>query len=144
MKKGFTLIELLVVIAVIGILSSIVLVSLSSVTDSAKDTRAKASMNQLRLEAHVYSSRQSPAGNFTNFCTQITTDGTNSNRLLKDITDNTPTTALICSASTSNFCIIATLNELTGTVNNRICTDKDQIKTYTTEQTACGTGNVCP
>jgi prepilin-type N-terminal cleavage/methylation domain-containing protein len=147
MKKGFTLIELLVVIAVIGILASIVLVSLSSVTDSAKDTRAKASMNQLRLEGHVYSSRQSPPGTYTNFCTQLTTAGTSARKLSDDIILNTPTTALVCSAGTTNFCVIATLNETVGTTttNQRICADKDQIKTYTsgTMPTACSS-NACP
>jgi len=53
-NKGFTLIELLVVIAVIGLLASIVLVSLGSVRKKARDSRRLSDMKQIQLALELY------------------------------------------------------------------------------------------
>ena len=53
-NRGFTLIELLVVIAIIGILSSVVLASLSTARDKGNDTSVKSNLNSIRTQAELY------------------------------------------------------------------------------------------
>ncbi len=52
--QGFTLIELLVVIAIIGLLASIVLVSLSSARRKARDSRRVGDLRQMQLALELY------------------------------------------------------------------------------------------
>lgn len=53
-EKGFTLIELLVVIAIIGVLSTIVLVSLNTAREKARDVRRVSDMRQVALGLEMY------------------------------------------------------------------------------------------
>ncbi len=53
-QKGFTLIELLVVIAIIGILSSVVLASLSTARAKSRDARRISDIGQIQLSLEMY------------------------------------------------------------------------------------------
>ncbi len=53
-KRGFTLIELLVVIAIIGILSSVILVSLATARSKSRDAKRVAEIGQIRKALELY------------------------------------------------------------------------------------------
>ena len=100
-KKGFTLIELLVVIAIIGILASIVLVSLSGARNKAKDARITADMTQLRNIAEM---AQIDQGDYSTVCDQ-SEEGT----LATDISDQGGTN-YNCFDEVAGYCAEAQLN----------------------------------
>lgn len=59
-NQGFSLIELLIVITIIGLLSTIVLNSLSSSRSKAYDSKIKQQLNSFRTSAEIYFSNQEP------------------------------------------------------------------------------------
>lgn len=67
MKKGFTLLELLVVIAILGILSAVVLSTLSSSKAKGNDATTKAQLSKLRDIIGDYGLTNN--GSFVSACT---------------------------------------------------------------------------
>ena len=69
-NKGFTLIELLVVIAIIGLLSSIMTASFSSVRVKARDTKRVAEMRSIEKAINIYALNTNgsvPKSNYPDF-----------------------------------------------------------------------------
>lgn len=69
-NKGFTLIELLVVIAIIGVLSSVVLVSINNSRSKARDAQRLSDVRQIRnaLELYYYANNNTYPNNTDNDC----------------------------------------------------------------------------
>ncbi len=121
LQRGFTLIELLVVVAIIGILSAIVLVSLNSARDKARDASAKGSLSSIRAAAEIFYDTE--GGTYAGVCADSDVAS-----LLSAASSETggtsaaPTT--VCASDASEYAATVTLNtETSGGDPKYFCVD---------------------
>lgn len=131
-QRGFTLIELLVVVSIIGLLASIVVVSLGGARTQSRDVKRKADLTQIQTAMELcyndfgcglgtaindYPVGANPADSDT--CAELLT--VNSNALAKYLgvmpkDPNTGATDYACFSSAQSYCLSADLEEVTGAV----------------------------
>ena len=139
-NKGFTLIELLVVIAIIGILASIVLVSLNSARQKGRDARIKGGLSSMRGAAEIWYDNQNPTA-YTGFCDSGPGTSADDQVNFADAVSQSPSGAAAngsCIESASAWAAAVILNSATGASTKAFCVDSNGAS----KEITVGTGGV--
>ena len=122
-NKGFTLIELLVVVAIIGILSAVVLASLSTARTRGRDAAIKSALASARAEAEIIAD----GGSYNTACTSggaITGDTTMTN-IISNITTNSGTAPTCSTDSSTTGAKIEIHAKLATSTSDNWCVDSN-------------------
>lgn len=127
-KRGFTLIELLVVIAIIGVLSAVVLASLSTARQRGADTGIKGNLRTIQNQGDLFF--VTTGGNSygtavaTNSCTTAGTmfvvDTVIARAIAAANSANGPSMGITCNSSATAYAVQA---QLPSTANTWWCVD---------------------
>lgn len=131
LNKGFTLVELLVVIAIIGILATVVLVSLNSARLKARDARRITDIRQMSLALENYYDDQSSPAYPTdigaldpNYLTVVPKDPQTNVAYIYNTNSCSPANQkYVLGATLENANHAALSNDLDGTQCNQGCND---------------------